>query len=680
MPENELIRESSPYLLSHAHNPVNWFPWGEKALNKAREENKLMIISIGYSACHWCHVMEEESFEDLEIAQIMNQFFICIKVDREERPDIDQIYLDAVQIMTGHGGWPLNCFTLPNQEPIYGGTYFRKEDWKNILLNLANYWKKNPVEAEDYAKNLSRELQDKIIPWVENQEFPNPQSLYQAWSPYLDSMDGGFSGAPKFPLPNSWLFLLKLLPSLEPGNTSESIKFIRLTLDRMKDGGIYDQVGGGFARYSTDQHWFAPHFEKMLYDNAQLLSLYSMSFLAFKNPEYKKVVYETLNFLLRDLHSPEGGFYSALDADSEGEEGKYYVWSQSELKNLLGSFEPSFSLYFHVQPNGNWEGSNILYKRPTSPPIFTKLGMTQEEFEAEMLRCTHTLLTHRYTRIPPALDDKILCSWNALLIKGFCDAYKAFQDQKFLESALQITEFLYKNMVEADQVKRTYKLEKSRISGFLDDYSFLADALISLYQVSFNPEWIYKSQNLVHLILQYFNDPQSHLFYYTDIRETSLIARKKEIHDSVIPSSNSVLAHVFYKLGHYLYRDDYLEKARNMVLEVNPKILHYAPSYFNWSTLSLEMHQGSMEICILGEKAEIWRKKLELEFIPLKILSGWDLVNQTGKILPVIEDKLKGSFQEMGNKSRVYICKNRVCGLPHENLEEAIKEIQQGLL
>jgi len=677
MPENELKGESSPYLLSHSHNPVHWFPWGEKALNKARDENKLILVSIGYSACHWCHVMERESFEDLEVAEIMNQFFVCIKVDREERPDIDQIYLDAVQIMSGQGGWPLNCFILPNQKPIYGGTYFRKEDWKNILLNLAAYWQKNKEEAEVYAQNLNQELQDKLLPRASKTELPKPEAIRNAWIPYLDKIDGGFMGAPKFPLPNSWIFVLKLHSQFSPDGDSELINFFNLTLNRMLEGGIYDQVGGGFARYSTDNHWFAPHFEKMLYDNAQLLSLYSQAYVFQKNPDYEKGVKETIGFLKRDLDSGEGPFYSALDADSEGVEGKYYVWSQSELRNLLGGFEPSFSLYFHVKPSGNWEGSNILYKKPNNPPLHEKLGMTREELERDILRCTRTLLTHRYNRIPPALDDKILCSWNALLIKGFCDAYKAFADPIYLQDALRIAQFIDKNLIEENRVKRTYKQGIARIAGFLDDYAFLADSYIELYQVSLDSYWIYKALYLVKIMEDNFQDPDSSLFYYTDQRENPLIARKKEIHDSVIPSSNSVLAHVLYKLGHFYYREEYIQRAKDMVMEVLPRIQNYSPSYSHWTSLLLEFHTGTYEICIIGNKAEEMRKELEKHFIPNKLVSAFLPENNNHRILPILENKIPSKEVDTSDKTLIYICRNRVCGLPYDNVEEALKELKE---
>jgi len=667
MEPNELIHETSPYLLQHAHNPVKWFPWGEKALEKARQENKLILVSIGYSACHWCHVMERECFEDLTVAGIMNTNFVCIKVDREERPDIDQVYLEAVQIMTGHGGWPLNCICLPNQEPLYGGTYFPREDWKNILINLATYWEKNAAEAKTYASSLTQELQDKSFRGIQKEiNLPNAKEFETAWTPYLDFKDGGFRGAPKFPLPCAWTFLLDLLGT-KIREDGEIQNFLFLTLDRMVQGGIYDQLGGGFSRYSTDNHWFAPHFEKMLYDNAQLLSLYAYAYKVSNNPEYAQAIRDTLHFLDRDLRSKQGLYYSALDADSEGVEGKYYVWTQNELKNHLGSLEPLFSLYYHIQPEGNWEGSNILYRRPSQPPVHEKMGYSKQEWDKEMDKCKRTLMTVRYTRVPPGLDNKILCSWNALMIKGICDAYRSLPEPSLLENAISLARYIWENFKSGKKIYRMKKEEHIGIPGFLDDYAFLADAFLHLYQVSFEEEWVIKAEEILEMIEMGFQDPDHALFYYTHIDEKSLIARKKEIQDSVTPSSNSVLAWVYYTMGKLLYNEVFLQKAGEMLEAVCSKMLHYAPSYANWSRLALELERGSLEISILGPEAIEYRKEIEFSPNPHKMLSGI-VMNGSESHLPIIKEKSLNNDK----KTRIYICRNQVCSAPLFNVQEAL--------
>ncbi len=686
MSPNELIHESSPYLLQHAYNPVNWFAWGEKALSKAKAENKLILISIGYSACHWCHVMERESFEDPETAEIMNKLFVCIKVDREERPDLDQVYLEAVQIMTGHGGWPLNCFTLPDQTPVYGGTYFRKEDWKNILLNLAAYWRDRPEEAKSHATELVKELgYNRINHSNEKLLLPDALRFLESWKPYLDQELGGFRGEPKFPLPISWDFLFKLKVFLSSPDTEYLDKFLKLTLEKMATGGIYDAIGGGFARYSTDAYWFAPHFEKMLYDNAQLISLYSQAFIYHPNPEYKSIVINSIRFLSNDLLSEEGAYFSALDADSEGVEGKYYTWSQTELKTLLGSLEPVFSLYFHVIPKGNWENSNILYRKSFETPLADKLGLSSNELLKEIDLCRRTLLTHRYTRIKPELDDKILTSWNALLISGFCDAFRAFGEDSLLDSALKIANFLFSKMKKGHQILRTYKNGIAKISGFLDDYAFLAEASIHLYQVSFDESWIYKAERLLDHIKENFADPQNPLYYYTSKLDSPLITRKKEIQDSVIPSSNSVLAKVLLRLGHYLDRLHYKDEAKAMLLEVQDRLLKQGHSYSNWSSLALELMAEPWEITIIGPKAHVFRAEIERKGIPFKWLSG-KMTNHREKSgigknenvpLPILADKLVDSNKWDTEKTLIYLCRNQVCGLPLHNIEGLMQEVNQ---
>lgn len=442
---NSLIHETSPYLLQHAHNPVNWYPWGAEALQKAKDENKLILVSVGYSACHWCHVMEHESFEDEQVASIMNEHFVCIKVDREERPDIDQVYMNAVQLMTGGGGWPLNCFCLPDQRPFYGGTYFRKQDWMRLLNDLQAFFVNKPKEAEEYADRLHKGIkQSDVVGFVAEQKEYSVNTLKEIvdpWTRYFDYSDGGYNRAPKFPLPNNFQFLLRYA-RLAKDQASNVIT--RLTLDKMAYGGIYDQLGGGFARYSVDSVWLVPHFEKMLYDNGQLVSLYAEAYQYSGSLLYKNVVAETLEFIRRELTSPEGGFYSALDADSEGVEGKFYCWTRDELKGILSDDEEIFSTYYNVTEEGNWEETNILHRKEDDKVIANAHGLSEDELTVIIDRCKAKLMKVREHRVRPGLDDKILTSWNGIMLKGYIDAYRVFRVDEYLQTALTNASFYLK--------------------------------------------------------------------------------------------------------------------------------------------------------------------------------------------------------------------------------------------
>ena len=429
---NQLIHETSPYLLQHAHNPVNWYPWGKEALDKAQKENKLIIVSIGYAACHWCHVMEHESFENEEVAKYMNDNFVAIKVDREERPDIDQVYMNAVQLLTGSGGWPLNCIALPDGRPIYGGTYFPKIQWINMLTQVSDFVKQNPDKAEQQAKSLTQGVQSSEMIYLNTEEAKfttdDLNSIFTTWKSNIDFKNGGYNRAPKFPLPAGYQFLLHYNYITED---ADALKAVTTTLNKMADGGIYDQIGGGFSRYSTDAYWKVPHFEKMLYDNAQLVSLYSSAYQKTKDPKYKIIVTETLDFIQRELTSKEGGFYSSLDADSEGEEGKFYVWTKSELQKALGNKADLIIDYYNVTEKGNWENSqNILFKSATDKKIADKYNITERELTKRVLEAKKILLKERKKRIRPGLDDKILTSWNALMLKAYIDAYRVFDNNK----------------------------------------------------------------------------------------------------------------------------------------------------------------------------------------------------------------------------------------------------------
>ncbi|MXV52194.1 DUF255 domain-containing protein [Pedobacter sp. HMF7647] len=652
---NSLINETSPYLLQHANNPVDWFPWGPEALSKAQKENKLILVSVGYSACHWCHVMEHESFENEQVAEIMNEHFVCIKVDREERPDIDQIYMNAVQLMTGQGGWPMNCFCLPDQRPIYGGTYFRKGDWMNLLQNLAAFWTEKPDEAVEYAVRLTEGIKqgDKIKFNESEDEFDidDLREIYEPWKRYFDPIEGGYNRAPKFPLPNNWQFMLRY-SHLMKDSSAEIIT--KITLEKIALGGIYDHIGGGFARYSVDDRWHVPHFEKMLYDNAQLVSLYSEAYQAWKTPLYKDIVYETLNWIEREMMSDEGGFYSALDADSEGVEGKFYTFEKNELVQLLGDAEPLFSKFYHVMNDGNWheEKTNVLFRDETE----------LNEIELTTLKqARDKVFAYRDQRIKPGLDNKILTSWNGMMLKGFADAYRVFDDHRFLEIAKRNVEFITGNLLSADGA--LLRMYKSAQKGFLDDYAFVIDGLIGLYECTFDENWILQAKALLEYSLLHFSDDESQMLFFTSNTAEELIARKFELTDNVIPASNSVMAINLFKLGHFFDNESYIERSLQMLRNIKPEIKKYGSGYSNWATLLLYHVFGIYEVAITGTDYETKRKELENNYVPNKIILG----GSTGT-LPLLNDKWLG-------ETKIFVCKNRTCKMPVTNTQDALNQL-----
>ncbi|MFT7614689.1 MAG: hypothetical protein ACI9J3_003672, partial [Parvicellaceae bacterium] len=536
---NELINESSPYLLQHAHNPVNWHPWGDKALKKAKDENKMLIISVGYAACHWCHVMEHESFEDTAVAKLMNEHFVAIKVDREERPDVDQIYMTAAQLMTGRGGWPLNALALADGKPFYAGTYYPKKDWVEILEYFVKIKGTTPELITQQAEKVSMGIESSENILLNTSESSYSMTDLKAgvskWIPNYDPILGGGNRAPKFPMPSMWEYMLHYS---QISANDEAFDAVKTTLDKMAFGGIYDHVGGGFARYSTDKYWHVPHFEKMLYDNGQLVSLYAHAWQATKNPLYEKVVHEILNFTAREMTSEEGGFYSSLDADSDGEEGKFYVWTKKEIDQALGSESAMFNDYYNVSAVGNWEhGKNILFRKIEDVKIAKKYKLSVSDFVAQIEKGKQILLKERANRIRPGLDDKVLTSWNALMLKGYTDAYRAFGNEKYLKAAKKNASFLIKNAFKKDGgLNRNYKDGKSSIHAFLDDYALVASAFINLYQATFEEKWLNKANELTAYAVDHFADEKSGMFFYTHDEHSNLISRKMEVADNVIPA------------------------------------------------------------------------------------------------------------------------------------------------
>lgn len=664
---NHLISESSPYLLQHAYNPVDWHPWGEEALEKARRENKLLIISVGYAACHWCHVMEHESFEDDEVAAIQNAHFVSIKVDREERPDIDQIYMDAVQLMTGQGGWPLNCVALPDGRPIWGGTYFRKGQWMDILTQLAELWERRPDEAVGYAERLTDAVgkMDAIVPVAEAKPFEAAflGEIIQKWKPMLDLRWGGQNRAPKFPMPNSWIFLLR--EGIRTGD-QELLAAVEVTLRRMAWGGIYDQIGGGFARYSVDGLWKVPHFEKMTYDNGQLMALYAEAFRHRRDPIYERVVEQTLAFMQREMASPEGGWYSSLDADSEGVEGKFYVWRKAEVDAVLGPDSGWWSDYYQVTEAGNWEhGNSVLMVTQGAAEFAAKRGLSEEAFEKRLEVANALMLTERSKRIRPGLDDKVLASWNALMLRGLVEAYRTWGKSVYLETAKATAGFLTGKMLHEGHLFRNYKSGKASIPAFLDDYALVADALLALYQVDFELEWLHAVEGLVNHVRAHFYNPATQLFFFTSDEDPALIARKTESMDNVIPASNSVMAHVLHDFGHIQGRQELVAMAERMLQNMQADMPRYGAGYSNWALLMQKFVQPFLEIVVTGLDALEVARELDRHPYGNKVLIA--AVSEESNAPELLRDR----FQK--DKTLIYICEGNVCHLPTEDLAVALQ-------
>lgn len=670
---NELIHETSPYLLQHAHNPVNWYPWGEKALNKAKDENKLIIISIGYAACHWCHVMEHESFEDVEVANFMNEHFVCIKVDREEHPDVDQVYMTAAQLISGSGGWPLNALALPDGKPFYAGTYFPKKDWLKMLNYFVDIQKNNPKSLDEQAQKVTEGIKSaENITFVTDESVAKIEDLnkvFNQWKNQIDFKNGGENRAPKFPMPSNWDYLMQYYFQTQ---NQEALKAVTATLNHMAFGGIYDQLGGGFSRYSTDKDWLVPHFEKMLYDNSQLVSLYSHAFQLTKNPLYKKVVEETLNFIENELTSPENSFYSSLDADSDGEEGKYYVWTTDEINTALGNEAPLFINYYNCTKSGSWEnGKNILNRKLSDKEIANQYKISVETLDNKIKADQNILLKIRSKRVKPRLDNKTITAWNALMLKGYVDAYRAFDNPEYLEKALKSAEFLNKNMISDDsEIKRNYKNNKSTINGLLDDYAFSISAFISLYEVTFDEKWLYEAKRLSDYTIIHFYDSKSGMFFYTNNKYSNLIARKMEVSDNVIPSSNSEMAKNLFYLGLYFDNADYTQKSKQMLINVQKDLLNNIKFYSNWGILELQFIKQPYEIAIVGNDYKNILKGFDANYLPNSIFLG----GKNEGTLALLEGKL------IPNKTTIYVCQNKACLLPTNNVGTAIKQLKKQYL
>lgn len=664
---NALINETSPYLLQHAHNPVDWNPWNETTLQKAIQEKKLLIISIGYSACHWCHVMEHESFEDSLVANKMNEGYISIKVDREERPDVDQVYMDAAQLLTGSGGWPLNIIALPDGRPVFAGTYFTKDQWIQRIDFFSNLYIKDPQKLIDRAEKLTAGIQQNELPTFKKEKsLYNKSFIEQVFTKSDASFDkqyGGKDGSPKFPMPSIYEYLLAYDYF---NNDQQAEKIIKTTLDNMAFGGIYDQLGGGFARYSTDKTWTIPHFEKMLYDNSQLVSLYSHAYQRYGDPEYARIVAETLEFVDRELSDDSGGFYSSLDADSEGEEGKFYVWTSAEIDNSLGENAELFKTFYGITKFGNFESKNILTQKMSLKVLAEKYELTSDEANDAIQKSKKTLMNERDRRVRPGLDDKVLTSWNALMITGYIDAYFALQNEAYLEKAIAAGEFLISNQIQKEgNILRNYKNGKSTINGFLDDYSHTILAFIKLYEATFDEAWLYKAKDLKEYVLAHFSDESTQMFFYTSNLDKELIARKMELSDNVIPASNSSMAHGLFLLGQYFYNEEDLIRAQQMLANSEVNMKQYANFYSNWLRLYLLMGEKHFEVAVVGKKALELKMEITKNFIPNKIIMG----GEAEGTLELLSGKL------MKGKTMIFVCQDKSCQLPVQESAKALTQM-----
>ena len=665
---NELIHETSPYLLQHAYNPVDWKPWNEETLAIAMKENKPLLISIGYSACHWCHVMEHESFEDAEVAAIMNKDFICIKVDREERPDVDQVYMDAVQMMTGSGGWPLNCFAMPDGRPFYGGTYFKKDQWIQVLNQLSGLYKNDNAKVVEYADKLAQGLrQMDDIPLVQIPKDFMSETLETAvarWRKSFDTNDGGPNRSPKFPMPNNYQFLLVYATQEKD---TDLLDFVHLTMQKMAYGGIYDQIGGGFARYSTDELWKVPHFEKMLYDNGQLLSLYSQAYTQSRNSLYKHIINQTAEWIEREMLDETGAFYSALDADSEGEEGKFYVWKKEEIQNISPDHFNIISDYYNINSRGKWEHENyILLRHDSQKEVADKHDIGLTDLDQIIKDFNAKAMAERNKRIRPGLDDKTLTSWNALAAKGLCDAYISTQEQRWINLAKQNLDFLLNvQMEDTGRLWHSYKNGKSTINGYLEDYAHLIDALIRYYEATLDEKAIRDASRLVEYVFKNFEQSKNGMFYFKAKSDPGLIAKKTEITDNVIPASNSVFATCIFKLSLILADDSLYDLSRSMLAQMEGSFSQYPAGYSQWMLLHQYQSRDYYELAIVGKDCLQKLKEVHAQYLPNVVICGGE---NEGSI-----SVLEGKHQE--GKTMLYACKHGACQKPTTEVSVVLDQL-----
>ncbi|PZX57710.1 hypothetical protein LV84_01839 [Algoriphagus ratkowskyi] len=669
---NRLIHTQSPYLLQHAHNPVDWFPWGAEALEKAKTDNKPILVSIGYSACHWCHVMERESFEDAATAELMNANFVCIKIDREERPDIDNIYMDAVQAMGVQGGWPLNVFLMPNQKPFYGGTYFPNQQWKGLLSNIADAFDKHEDQlaesAEGFGNTLNRKETEKYGISAGNQEL-DPDELTEIIAKITSQLDpewGGMNRVPKFPMPTIWSFLLDYALLAKNTELQENVFF---TLRKIGMGGIYDQLRGGFARYSVDGEWFAPHFEKMLYDNGQLLELYAKAYQVSGETFFKEKVSETVAWLEAEMLNGEGGFHAAQDADSEGVEGKFYVWKYEELLNLIPDEMPWFSKLYNLKAGGNWEeGVNILFQTISENKIAEDFGMSIDQFQAKLKDVKAQLLEVRNQRIYPGKDDKVLSGWNGLMSAGLIQGYYATGEKSMLNLAIKNLEFLQDKLVVNGVLNRAYKNGSAYTPGFLEDYATVIKASMMAFEATGDARWLDFARSLTDFCIAEFYDETDGFFYFNNPKAEKLIANKKELFDNVIPASNSVMARNLHRLSLFTYEEKYSDLASKMLGGMKELILKEPSFLCNWASLFLEKLVPTAELAIVGNGAIVKASEFQKNYMPNSVLAFSESLTENAAILA---DKTP----DAAGNALIYVCFDHACRKPVSSREEAISQL-----
>ena len=687
---NRLVQETSPYLLQHKDNPVDWFPWGEEALSLARTLDKPIFLSVGYSACHWCHVMERESFENAEIATLMNELFVNIKVDREERPDVDSIYMSAVQSMTGHGGWPMSVFLSPDGAPFYGGTYFPNEDrggmpsFPRVLAAVAEAYRDRRDEIAKSAARIVNTISSQTRARMSIEPIAQSMfhSAYRHLAPEFDWQNGGIGLQPKFPQPMMYEFLLT--HSKLQGN-DPAYDFVDLTLTKMARGGIYDQIGGGFHRYSVDSVWLVPHFEKMLYDNAQLASLYLHAWQRRGNPDFAKIVEETLNYLDREMrHRQTGAFYSATDADSEGEEGKFFVWQTTEIEKVLGSeLGRVATMYWDVTRFGNFEGHNILSMHRSDESIATELGMSVEELMSKIGEAKRLLYAERLNRVPPLTDDKVITSWNALALRAFAEAGAAFGREDWVEVAVRNAEFIVERLIRKDgRLMRSCKADADSIAtipGFLEDYAYLADALTHLYEATFDPRWLDRAEEMCDAMVELFWHPADGVFYDTGSDQEALIVRPRDTFDNAQPSGGSAASMALLRCSEFTGNVD-LERIGAANLRTVRELMERAPSAFALWLQAAEFYASPVkQVVIVGKNDDpatiAMLNEARNGFNPDRIVTHLDPTDSDDArvSLPLFEGR-----KMIDGLATAYVCRNYVCELPVTDVVSLGAQLENG--
>jgi len=681
---NRLIKETSPYLLQHAHNPVEWNPWGEEAFAEAKRENKPVLLSIGYSACHWCHVMEHESFENEDIAALMNENFVNIKVDREERPDLDQIYMNAVQMMTHHGGWPMTVFLTPDGVPFYGGTYFPPEDRHNmpgfprVLIALADAYRERPDEIAETAKSIRSELA-RLNAARESDEVLTTSLLDTAYRGIVRTYDpnnGGFGGAPKFPPSMVLEFLLRTYHRL---GTPEALQIVSHTCRKMAEGGIYDQLGGGFHRYATDSKWLVPHFEKMLYDNALLSRLYVRHYQLTLDESSRRIAEGVFDYVVREMTNSDGGFYSTQDADSEGEEGKFFVWSQSEIEAVLGDDAELFSAHYNVTTGGNFEGHNILNVTRSLDEVASSRGMTAAALGDVLARSREKLFAVREKRVKPDRDEKVLTAWNGMMLASFAEAGAVFDREDYITVARNNARFVLRHLRKDGLLLRTYKEGVAKLNGYLEDYAFLIDGLLNLYEATGELEWLEESISLTDKMVEEFWDDEDGGFFFTGKSHETLIVRAKDYFDNATPSGNSVAAEVLLRLALLTDNADYRRRATTLLRLVAETLKRY-PSGFGRALCALDFHLSTpKEIVVARGSSATGSKELEgviwKRYLPNKVVVAFDPAERgAAEILPMLRDR-----KSLNGLATAYVCENYTCKQPVTDPKELAEQLDKRL-